>query len=172
MLGFCQVKHEDYSFTAQIGKSTVAEKSPKSTEMRRQPRQVRSQERVKRILDVAEQMFIIEGYDATTTNAIAVRAEVPIGSLYQFFPDKRAIVQALAVRYGEVLQQRFNAFHTPETSQMNLSDYVDYIVDGTEQFFNDYPGYHAIFMQVQNAMPELEAIESAAVTILSRTGSG
>jgi AcrR family transcriptional regulator len=70
--------------------------------MRRQPRQARSQERVKQILDVAEQMFIAEGYDAATTNAIAVRAGVPIGSLYQFFPDKGAIVQALAVRYMEV----------------------------------------------------------------------
>jgi AcrR family transcriptional regulator len=140
----------------------VAEKGSKSPGMRRQPRQARSQERVKQILDVAEQMFIVEGYNATTTNAIAARAEVPIGSLYQFFPDKGAIVQALAVRYMEVLQQRFNAIHTAETSQMNLSDYVDYIIDATEQFFNDYPGYHAIFMQVQDTIPELEAIESAA----------
>jgi AcrR family transcriptional regulator len=140
----------------------VAEKSLKSPGMRRQPRQARSQERVKQILDVAEQMFVAEGYNATTTNAIAARAEVPIGSLYQFFPDKGAIVQALAVRYMEMLQQRFNALHTAETSQMNLSNYVDYIIDATAQFFNDYPGYHAIFMQVQDTIPELEAIESAA----------
>jgi AcrR family transcriptional regulator len=140
----------------------VAEKSPKSPGMRRQPRQARSQERVKQILNVAEQMFITEGYNATTTNAIAARAGVPIGSLYQFFPDKGAIVQALAVRYMEALQQRFKALHSAETSQMSLSRYVDQIIDAIEQFFNDYPGYHAIFMQVQDAMPELEAIESDA----------
>lgn len=140
----------------------VVKKSPKSPEMRRQPRQARSQERVKQILDVAEAMFIAEGYSATTTNAIAARAEVPIGSLYQFFPDKGAIVQALAVRYMEMMQQRFDALHTAETSRLNLADYVDYIIDATEQFFNDYPGYHAIFMQVQGIIPELEAIESAA----------
>jgi AcrR family transcriptional regulator len=140
----------------------MVEKSPKLAGMRRQPRQARSQERVKQILDVAEQMFIAEGYNTTTTNAIAARAEVPIGSLYQFFPDKGAIVQALAVRYMEVLQQRFNDLHTAATSQMNLSEYVDFIIDATEQFFKDYPGYHAIFMQVQDTIPELEAIESAA----------
>lgn len=140
----------------------MAEKAPKSPGMRRQPRQARSQERVKQILDVAEQMFIVEGYGATTTNAIAVRAKVPIGSLYQFFPDKKAIVQALAVRYMEELQQRFNAFHATETSPVALSSYVDRIIDATEKFFNDCPGYHAIFMQVQGTIPELEAIESAA----------
>lgn len=145
-----------------VGINTVVEKSLKSAGMRRQPRQARSQERVKQILDVAEQMFITKGYNATTTNAIAARAEVPIGSLYQFFPDKGAIVQALAIRYMEVLQQRFNAIHTVETSHMSLADYVDYMIDAIEQFFNDYPGYHAIFMQVQGTIPELEAIESAA----------
>lgn len=140
----------------------MAEKSSKSAGMRRQPRQARSQERVSQILDVAEQMFITEGYNATTTNAIASRAKVPIGSLYQFFPDKGAIVQALAIRYVDLLHQRFNALHTAETSDLPLSDYVERVINATEQFFNDYPGYHAIFMQVQGTIPELEAIESTA----------
>ncbi len=129
--------------------------------MRRQPRQARSQERVNQILDVSEQMFITEGYNATTTNAIAVRAKVPIGSLYQFFPDKGAIVQALATRYMELLHQRFTALHTAETRCMPLPDYVERVIDATEQFFNDYPGYHAIFIQVQDTIPELEEIEEA-----------
>ena len=69
--------------------------------MRREPRQARSQERVNRILDLAEELFAGESYAATTTNAIAARAGVPIGSLYQFFPDKTSILQALALRYAE-----------------------------------------------------------------------
>lgn len=64
------------------------------TGMRRQPRQARSQERVNRILDVVEALFISEGYTATTTSAISKRAKVAIGSLYQFFPDKAATVKA------------------------------------------------------------------------------
>jgi AcrR family transcriptional regulator len=139
-----------------------SKKPSKSAGMRRQPRQARSQERVNQILDVAEQLFITEGYSATTTNAIAARAQVPIGSLYQFFPDKGAIVQALAMRYGELLHQRFIALHTTETISLPLADYVERVINATEQFFNDYPGYYAIFMQAQTAIPELEAIESAA----------
>jgi AcrR family transcriptional regulator len=129
--------------------------------MRRQPRQARSQERVSQILDVAEQMFIAEGYETTTTNAIAARAKVPIGSLYQFFPDKAAILQALTGRYMELLQQRFTDLHTAEMLELPLPIHVNQVIDATNQFFYDHPGYHAIFMQVQGIMPELQAIEAA-----------
>lgn len=140
----------------------MAVNSSKPSGMRRQPRQARSQERVNQILDVAEQMFISEGYDATTTKAIAARANVPIGSLYQFFPDKKAILQALTMRYMELLHQRFSELNTTETASLALSTCVDQMIDATDQFFTDHPGYHAIFMQVQGRMPELEAIETAA----------
>jgi AcrR family transcriptional regulator len=154
--------------------------SPSPTGMRRQPRQARSQERVNRILDVAEELFIAEGYNATTTNAIAKRAKVAIGSLYQFFPDKTAILQGLALRYSKLLYQRLSA-SAPETlAALPLADYVDLIIDSTDQFFTDYPGYYAIFMPLQGTMPELQAIEAAAdaqlihdlATELSLRGAG
>jgi AcrR family transcriptional regulator len=141
---------------------------PKSTEMRRKPRQARSQERVGQILDVAEQMFIAGGYSATTTNAIAAGAKVSIGSLYQFFPDKVAIVQALAVRYLEELHRRFAVLDSDELADVSLSDYVDRMIDVTDRFFTDYPGYYAIFMQVQGTIPELAEIENAADAQLIR----
>ncbi|KAF3891209.1 TetR/AcrR family transcriptional regulator [Tolypothrix bouteillei VB521301] len=134
--------------------------------MRRQPRQARSQERVNQILDVAEQMFIAEGYNATTTNAIAARAKVAIGSLYQFFPDKAAILRALATRYTEKLHQYLVALDSSEMANLPLSTYVDRMIDAVDRFFTDYPGYHAIYMQVQGIIPELEEIENAADTKL------
>lgn len=136
--------------------------STKAVGMRRQPMQARSQERVNQILNVAEQMFIADGYSATTTNAIATQAKVSIGSLYQFFPDKGAIVQALAERYGEQLHQRFIDLDRTDLVTLPLSSYVNRIVDVTNQFFADYPGYYAIFMQVQGTIPELTEIENAA----------
>ena len=136
--------------------------SVKSTGMRSQPRQARSQERVDRILAVAEQMFITDGYNATTTKAIAARAKVPIGSLYQFFPDKAAIVQALAGQYTAQLHLQFAELDPDLVSQMSLPAYVDVLIDTTAGFFTDRPGYHAIFMQVQGTIPELAEIEDAA----------
>ena len=140
----------------------MATNSSNLSGMRRQPRQARSKARVQRILEVAEQMFVVDGYDVTTTNAIAAKAEVPIGSLYQFFPDKSVIVQALAAQYMEQLQKRFETLHTSEATELSLAEYVERMIDMTNQFFDDYPGYHSIFMQVQNKIPELEAIEAAA----------
>ncbi|MBD2778393.1 TetR family transcriptional regulator [Iningainema sp. BLCCT55] len=129
--------------------------------MRRQPQQARSQARVNQILDVAEQLFIELGYDATTTNAIAARAKVAIGSLYQFFPDKAAILKALAARYNEQLHQLFVALHTNEVVKLSLEAYVDLVIDAIDQFFRDHPGYYVIFMQLQEPIPELEAMEVA-----------
>jgi AcrR family transcriptional regulator len=129
--------------------------------MRRKPRQARSQERVNRILDVAEDLFAHQGYAATTTNAIAAQAQVPIGSLYQFFPDKTAILQALALRYAEKLHQEL-AIDEAEIATLSLSGFVDQLIDTTDRFFTENPSYHAIFMEVQGTVRELDEIDEAA----------
>lgn len=62
---------------------------------RKQPRQSRSRGTVEAILRAAAQVFAARGYAATTTNHIAARAGVSIGSLYEYFPGKDAILVAL-----------------------------------------------------------------------------
>lgn len=130
-------------------------------QMRRKPRQARSRERVNRILDAAEQLLIEGGYTAATTNAIAARAQVPIGTLYQFFPDKAAILYALAERYGELLREHLLTSATERDLPISLPDYVEKLVDAIERFYTEHPGYHAIFIQAQGALPELERMEEA-----------
>ncbi len=66
---------------------------------RRAPSQQRSRERVERMLAAASALIAEQGSDAMRMGEVAERAGVSIGSLYQFFPDKRAIVWALAERY-------------------------------------------------------------------------
>lgn len=67
--------------------------------LRNRPRQARSAARVEHLLDVAEEVFEEVGYDAATTNLVAARAEVPVGTLYRWFPDKAALAEALTDRY-------------------------------------------------------------------------
>ncbi len=67
-------------------------------EVRKFPQQIRSQRRVEKILAAAIEVFRKVGFDAATTNEIAARAEVSIGSLYQFYPNKSAILNALGTR--------------------------------------------------------------------------
>lgn len=68
---------------------------------RREPVQGRSRETVTAIVEAAAQVFERYGYAAGTTNRIAERAGVSIGSLYQYFPNKDAILVALTERHLE-----------------------------------------------------------------------
>ncbi|EID12157.1 TetR family transcriptional regulator [Mycobacterium xenopi RIVM700367] len=62
---------------------------------RKQPKQQRAQQTRQRILDAAARVFGEYGYAAGTTNRIAEVAELSVGSLYQYFPNKDAILAAL-----------------------------------------------------------------------------
>ncbi len=73
--------------------------------LRRTPVQQRSAERLTRILDACAALLDEVGYEGLSTRAVAQRADVPIGSVYRFFGNKRAMADALAHRnldrYGE-----------------------------------------------------------------------
>lgn len=68
------------------------------TELRKSPRQKRATVTFEAIVEAAAHILRDEGPEALTTNAIAARAGVSIGSLYQYFPNKQAIVRALIAR--------------------------------------------------------------------------
>lgn len=68
---------------------------------RRSPTQQRGLDRVSKLLAAAVEEFAAAGYEAATMGAIARRAESPIGSLYQFFPNKQALARALRSRQIE-----------------------------------------------------------------------
>jgi len=69
--------------------------------LRRAPAQERSRVRVEKMLAAAVAIIAEKGSDALRMNDIARMAGVSIGSLYQFFPDKAAIIRTLAARYNE-----------------------------------------------------------------------
>lgn len=78
---------------------SVNSHSSARTAPRKIPRQARSRATVDRILDAAARLFDAHGYRATTTNHVAEEAEVSVGSLYQYFPSKDALLTALAERH-------------------------------------------------------------------------
>ncbi len=67
----------------------------------RQPSQRRSRERVEKLLSTATALIAASGSDALRMSDVAQQAGVSIGSLYQYFPDKAALIRALAERYNE-----------------------------------------------------------------------
>ena len=66
--------------------------------MRKSPTQARAEHTVDAILEAAAQILQSDGEEKLNTNRIAERAGFSIGTLYQYFADKEAIVAALAER--------------------------------------------------------------------------
>ncbi|MFC8509204.1 TetR family transcriptional regulator [Streptomyces sp. NPDC057411] len=77
--------------------------------LRRTPVQQRSAERLARILDACAELLDETGYEQLSTRAVAARAGVPIGSVYRFFGNKRALAAALAHRNLDSYAERIAA---------------------------------------------------------------
>ncbi|MGH2411398.1 MAG: TetR/AcrR family transcriptional regulator, partial [Chloroflexota bacterium] len=97
--------------------------------MRRAPRQARSQQKIEAILDAAEAVLSQEGHGGFTTNAIAARAQISIGSLYQFFPNKEAVVAALCGRLLEGMRVCRDTLFVPEAAALPHGVWVNQVVD-------------------------------------------
>lgn len=76
---------------------------------RKMPRQARSRALVEAILDATARILVEDGFTRTTTNRVAERAGVSIGSLYQYFPSREALVAAVARRHSEQLKTMLEA---------------------------------------------------------------
>jgi AcrR family transcriptional regulator len=73
---------------------------------RKQPIQERSAATVEAILEASIQVLLREGYGKLTTTRIAEVAGVSIGSLYQYFPNKRSILNEIMVRHMAIMADR------------------------------------------------------------------
>ena len=69
----------------------------------REPQRHRGRLRVATLLDAAASLFSEKGFDGTTMTEVASRAATAIGSLYQFFPNKEVLADAVLARYAELL---------------------------------------------------------------------
>jgi AcrR family transcriptional regulator len=132
------------------------------TPLRRQPRQERGQQRIDKLLDAAAELVAAVGYEAASTNAIAERAETSIGSLYQFFPDKEAILSAVVNRYLTELRKVHDGLFTPELDGLPLPEVYERVVDTLAAFYRSHAGFRPLFYgsttcpQVAAAAAELQ----------------
>lgn len=95
-----------------------------SSHLRNRPRQARSVARVELLLDVAEEVFEEVGFDGATTNLVAARAEVPVGTLYRWFPDKAALAEGVADRYLADLTDLYDSIFSSVRPEEHLGDLV------------------------------------------------
>lgn len=115
--------------------------------MRRTPRQARSQQRVDHLLDTAAVVFSEIGFEAATTNMIAKRADVPIGSLYQFFPNKEAIMEALVACYVEGMREVGQTYLNIEaTRELSLREMLERLIGAITDFEQTHAAFGHVFM--------------------------
>lgn len=135
--------------------------------IRRKPKQARSQQRVDHLIDTAAALFAEKGYDAVTTNAIAERAGMSIGSLYQFFPNKEAILDGLAERYVQDMRGQMGQIFSDQMSSVALPGLINDLIDGLDTFNVSHAGFEVIFLS-----SSLSLQASSAVTDLHREMAG
>jgi AcrR family transcriptional regulator len=76
-----------------------------ATKPRKQASQARSRATVDALVEATARILVDEGFDKASTNRIAERAGVSVGSLYQYFPSKEALVLAVAERHNREIMQ-------------------------------------------------------------------
>ena len=95
------------------------------------------------MLDACAEILDEAGYDGLSTTRIAQRAGVAIGSVYQFFPDKRAVVQALALRnlelFGDRVSHRFE-----HGGHAHWSDAVGAVIEVFVDMHRTVPGFRVL----------------------------
>jgi len=108
-------------------------------------RQARGQKRIMELLRAAGEVFAESGYENATTNAIAARAGVSPGTLYQFFPNKQAIAEALAREYAARNQAIHESLFEDVGLELSLRETIRKLVDPFLEFRRQAPGFEALF---------------------------
>jgi AcrR family transcriptional regulator len=99
---------------------------------RRSPKQPRAQATVEAILEAAFQVLEARGAAGLTTNHVAERAGVSIGTLYQYFADKEAILAAMGQRHAEALRERITSILLASPARGRVRAIVQAVLHGIE----------------------------------------
>ncbi len=142
-----------------------------SSSLRRIPNQRRSRERVENILNCAVALITESGSDAMRMSELAQSAGVSIGSLYQYFPDKGAIIQTLAERYNTQSRACIEAAFADVGTADELQDAFGALIDEYYEIFLADPVMRDIWSgtQADKALRDIELSDSRAnAAILAR----
>lgn len=106
-----------------------------------------------RLIAAADAILASDGYDALTVRAIAEKAGVPVGTFYQFFPDKQAIIDVIARRYMDQFALVMEEL-VVQALEVPWFDLIDTVLDAFIEMYRANPGYLAIWLG-RHLSPEL-----------------
>lgn len=125
---------------------------------RRRPGQERSRQTVTAILEAAVEVFGQQGYAGATTNKIARRAGVSIGSLYQYFPNKDAVLVRLYEDHFEMVRQMVaGVLEDFRDSSLTMSGVIKGIFTRAIELQKSHPS----LFRVVNLAPQIRSLLTA-----------
>jgi AcrR family transcriptional regulator len=108
--------------------------------VRRAPQQDRSARRLAGFLDLAADLFVEVGFEATTMTTIAERSGASIGALYHYFPDKTSIALALLNQYRQEMDEMLKPLLDAAPAQTH-EEFADGLLERLTVFLEDRPAY-------------------------------
>jgi AcrR family transcriptional regulator len=135
-------------------------------QIRRQPQQERSKAKVETMLEVALDLIVESGAENLAMREVARRAGVPIGSLYQYFPSKTAIIRELAKRNLDrvslMLQNELDRLLVEYAGRPTPLQAVNRIIDAYYHYYRDHPAATAVWAgaQADPVLRQLDAIDT------------
>ena len=116
------------------------------TKPRKRPRQERSKATVDTILAATARVLVKKGFDGLTTNAVADHAGVSIGSLYQYFPSKEALVAALIEQHIDLMNAAILSELT-RVAQLPMSHAIRAVIELTVRAHSIEPELHRVLTE-------------------------
>jgi AcrR family transcriptional regulator len=119
----------------------------------RTPSRRRGHERVAALLSAASDCFVEKGFDGTTMTEIAARAEASIGSLYQFFPTKESVAEALITDHAQGLNERMERL-VAQTPGWSTEELAARLVRTFADYRKQHPAFVAL-VEVAGSLPSM-----------------
>src|ERR1700728_896339 len=123
----------------------------------KEPKRERGKQRVAALSDAGAELFAEKGYEATTMTEIAARAGAAIGSLYQFFPSKEALAEALLADYSARTGRALDQI-AARAASLSAAGVADALVD----LMLEFRAHRAVVVALSDARGDL-ARERAAL---------
>ncbi|WP_342781718.1 TetR/AcrR family transcriptional regulator [Rhizobium glycinendophyticum] len=125
--------------------------------MRKEPRQARSRATVETIVEAGARILSNEGWAGFTTNRVAELAGVSIGSLYQYFPDKLTLVDAIRSQH---LDDSMAAMRSLPAGEITPADFAVRLVEAVVAAHSVHPGLHRVLLDEAPSSEEYRNPES------------
>jgi AcrR family transcriptional regulator len=140
-----------------------------ATSPRKEPRQDRAKATVDAILAATARILVRDGYDKASTNRIAEAAGVSVGSLYQYFPSKEALVSALLEQHAAEMRRFLEVKATTTGIDAPLRGVVRDVVEAMVEAHRVNPKLHRVLMEQVprvGALKRLSELDDMALSMI------